>query len=135
MTSSTVLLSDPTINYAMATEVDLGGAGQRLVTYRKIDDLSGANKDLGKIARRWFGSFTSGTSEVELVLTNSANRPHTSVISVELPLTRAGEDNPRSFKRDPGPGARRRRWQGPHTAHDRNSRSADGASALRTPLP
>jgi hypothetical protein len=76
LTSSTVLLSDPTINYAMATEVTLGGAGQRLVTYRKIDDL-------GKIARRWFGSFTSGTSEEELVLTNTANRPHTSVISLE----------------------------------------------------
>jgi hypothetical protein len=83
LTSSTVLLSDPTINSAMATEVTLGGAGQRLVTYRKIDDLSGANKDLGKIARRWFGSFTSGTSEEELVLTNTANRPHTSVISFE----------------------------------------------------
>lgn len=83
-TASTVLLSTADVNYSMATEVTLGQQGQRLVTYRKIDPLQEKvpegekQPDDGRIARQWFGAFTSGTREEELVTSNIAARPHTS---------------------------------------------------------
>lgn len=77
--STTVLLSDATVNYSMATEVTYGSLDHRLVTYRKISPLSSSStSDPGQIARTWFSDFLGASGEEILVSTNTAARPHTS---------------------------------------------------------